>query len=178
MSDSERDRRAIMRLALEHRAQLWGFLLGLTKDPGKAEDLFQNTYLVLCEKWDQYRPGTNFLAWARQIGRFEYLASVDPDRRPFVTAEMEVLESAMRAAEARPEPPSSRRDALRRCLEQMPDARARRVLELRYGDGLPGESVADRVGISLNALYTLLSRVRRGLQDCVERRLRTEEAGR
>ncbi len=177
MSDSERDRRAVMRLALEHRAQLWGFLVGLTKDPGKAEDLFQNTYLVLCEKWDQYRPGTNFLAWARQIARFEFLASVDPDRRPFVTAEMEVLESAMRAADSGKEPPSSRREALKRCLERMPDARARRVLELRYGDGLSGESVAQRVGMTLNALYTLLSRIRHSLQDCVERRLRTGDAG-
>src|SRR5215203_2141390 len=48
--ESDRARRELMRLALEHRAQLWGFLMGLTKDPQKAEDLFQNTYLVLCEK--------------------------------------------------------------------------------------------------------------------------------
>ncbi len=165
-----------MRLALEHRAQLWGFLMGLTKDPQKAEDLFQNTYLILCEKWEQFRPGTNFLAWARQIARYEFLASVDPGRRPFVTAEMEVLEAAMRAAEEAPAP-SARRDALRQCLDRMPQARGRRVLELRYGEGLPGEKVAREVGVSLNALYTLLSRVRKILQDCVEHRLRTEEAG-
>jgi len=174
--DTDRARRELMRLALEHRAQLWGFLMGLTKDPQKAEDLFQNTYLILCEKWDQYRPGTNFMAWARQIARYEFLASVDPDRRPFLTAETEVLELALHAAE-REEAPSVRRDALRRCLDQLPDARGRRVLELRYGQGLPGERVAREVDLSMNALYTLLSRVRRALQDCVERRLRTEEAG-
>ncbi len=174
--DSDRARRELMRLALEHRAQLWGFLMGLTKDPQKAEDLFQNTYLVLCEKWEQYRPGTNFMAWARQIARYEFLASVDPDRRPFLTAETEVLELALHAAE-REEAPSLRRDALRHCLDQLPDARGRRVLELRYGQGLPGDRVARDVDLSLNALYTLLSRVRRALQDCVERRLRVEEAG-
>jgi len=175
--DPEDSRRMVMRLALEHRAQLWGFLIGLAKDPAKAEDLFQNTYLILCEKWAQYRPGTNFLAWARQIARFEFLASVDPERRPFVTAEMEVLEAAMQAAESRRGSPSSRREALRRCLDQMPEARARRVLDLRYGEGLTGEKVAAQLGLSLNALYTMLSRVRRVLQDCIELRLRTEEAG-
>jgi len=177
MTTSEDGRRAVMRLALEHRAQLWGLLVGLTKDPARAEDLFQNTYLILCEKWDQFRPGTNFLAWARQIARFEFLASVDPDRRPFVTAEMEVLESALQAAESAAPAPSVRRDALRRCLDQMPEARGRRVLELRYGEGLPGEKVAQQVGVSLNALYTLLSRVRKLLQDCIERRVKTEETG-
>jgi RNA polymerase sigma-70 factor (ECF subfamily) len=177
MQSPEDKRRAVMRLALEHRAQLWGFLVGLTKDPAKAEDLFQNTYLILCEKWEQYRPGTNFLAWARQVARFEFLASVDPGRRHFVTAEMEVLESAMRAVESRGGGPSSRREALRQCLDQMPEARARRVLDLRYGEGLAGDKVAEQLGLSLNALYTLLSRVRRVLQDCIERRLRIEEAG-
>ena len=174
--ETPRDRREVMRLALEHRARLWGFLMGLTKDPLKAEDLFQNTYLVLCEKWGQYEPGSNFLAWARQIARFEFLASVDPERRPFVTAEMEVLESAMRANETQARSSSPRRDALRQCLEQLPDGRGRQVLELRYGEGMPGEKVAERAGLSLNALYTLLSRVRRSLQECIERRLRAEEA--
>ncbi len=169
-------RREVMRLALENRSQLWGFLMGLTKDPQRAEEVFQNTYLVVCEKWDQYRPGTNFAAWIRQIARYEYLASVDPRRRPFVTVEMDVLESALEAAVARGTA-SGRREALERCLGEMPEARARRALELRYGEGLPGEAVARRLGITPNALYTLLSRVRKALQECVERRLRLEEAG-
>ena len=58
MNETDEGRRAVMRLALEHRAQLWGFLVGLAKDPLRAEDLFQNTYLILCEKWDQFQPGT------------------------------------------------------------------------------------------------------------------------
>ena len=167
-------RREVMRLALEHRAGLWGFLMGLTKDPQKAEDVFQNTYLILCEKWEQYQPGTNFIAWARQIARFEYLASVDPERRRFVTAEMDVLEAALRTVE--PSAGSARREALQQCLHSLPDARGRRAIELRYGEGLTGERVARQLGVSLNALYTLLSRVRKSLQDCVERRLRVEEA--
>jgi RNA polymerase sigma-70 factor (ECF subfamily) len=175
--DVEDTRREVMRLALEHRSRLWGFLMGLTKDPRRAEDLFQNTYLVICEKWEQYRPGTNFLAWARQIARFEFLASVDPDRRPFVTAEMEVLESAMEAAAKEDETSSAPREALARCLQEMPEARARRALDLRYGEGRPGHSVANDLGISLNALYTLLSRVRKALQECVKRRLRAEGVG-
>jgi RNA polymerase sigma-70 factor (ECF subfamily) len=171
-------RREVMRLALEHRSRLWGFLMGLTKDPRRAEDLFQNTYLVICEKWEQFQPGTNFLAWARQIARFEFLASVDPGRRPFVTAEMEVLESALEAAAREDDGTSSApREALSRCLEELPEARARRALDLRYGEGRPGPSVAGELGISLNALYTLLSRVRKALQDCVKRRLRAEGAG-
>jgi RNA polymerase sigma-70 factor (ECF subfamily) len=165
-------REEVMRLALEHRSSIWGFLMGLAKNPQQAEDLFQSTYLVICEKWTQFQPGTNFVAWARQIARYEFLASVDPQRRPFVTAEMDVLESALAASADRgSDREADRREALRECLRQMP-ARGQRALTLRYGKGLGGDGVAQRMNLSLNALYTLLSRVRRLLLDCMNRRLR------
>jgi RNA polymerase sigma-70 factor (ECF subfamily) len=178
VSPSDKGRREqVMRLALEHRAQLWGFLMGLAKSPQLAEDLFQNTYLVICEKWEQFQPGTNFLAWARQIARYEFLAAVDPGRRPFVTKEAEVLEAALAAAVPpdRPAADAGRREALRACLREMP-GRGHRALALRYGEGLGGGAVARRMGVSLNALYTLLSRVRKQLLDCVERRVRSGQS--
>jgi len=176
-NDASGRREQVMRLALEHRAMLWGFLMGLTKNPQLAEDLFQNTYLVICEKWEQFQPGTNFPAWARQIARYEFLAAVDPGRRPFVTAEMEVLEAALVAAAPpdRPAADADRREALRACLRELP-ARGHRALALRYGEGLDGGSVARKMGVSLNALYTLLSRVRKMLSECVERRIRSGPA--
>ncbi len=168
-------RQEMMRLALRHRADIWGLLMGLTKDPIRAEDLFQDTYVVICEKWRQFRPGTDFVAWARQIARFKFLASVDPARRPEVVVEAEVLESAMDAARDEREPERPQLDALRHCIGRL-QGRSRRVIDLRYGEGLPGPRTAEVLNMSLNALYTLLSRVRQGLMECVERRLRLEDA--
>jgi RNA polymerase sigma-70 factor (ECF subfamily) len=177
-NDANSRREQVMRLALEHRAQIWGFLMGLTRNPALAEDLFQNTHVVICGKWEQFQPGTNFLAWARQIARYEFLAAVDPGRRPFVLAEMEVLESAMAAAAPAAEPAASadRREALRECLRSVPD-RGHQALSMRYAEGLDGGAVARKMGVSLNALYTLLSRVRKMLFDCVERRMRSGQNG-
>jgi RNA polymerase sigma-70 factor (ECF subfamily) len=162
--------REVMRLALEHREAIWAFLMGLTKDPTRAEDLFQNTYLILCEKAARYTSGTNFLAWARQIARYEFLASVDPKRHREITGEADVLEKAL---DMTPEDVGAeRRDALRRCLESL-QPKARSAIELRYGHSLPCGAVAGRLGLTENALYILLSRVRRTLFDCVERILVT-----
>jgi RNA polymerase sigma-70 factor (ECF subfamily) len=175
-SGAENERQQVMRAALDNRAHLWGLCMGFTKDARKAEDLFQNTYLVICEKWRQYDPGTNFLAWARQIARFEFLASVDPGRRPFVVTEASVIEAALEAA-GQEAPDAPCRHALRACLGEMDATHARKALELRYGEGLPGEAVARKLGITANALYTLLSRARKALQGCVERRLQLEGEG-
>ena len=60
----------VIQQALDNRAMIWGYLMGLTKDPNQAEDLFQNTYLVICEKWDQYEEAYELMlhscstAWA------------------------------------------------------------------------------------------------------------------
>jgi RNA polymerase sigma-70 factor, ECF subfamily len=168
-------RREVMRLAIEHRTAIWGYLMGLTKNPHKAEDLFQNTYLVVCEKWQQYQHGTNFVAWALKIARYEFLASVDPARRSFVTVEAEVLENALGSAAEPSEAMAEKREALRKCIETL-QTKSRKAFVLRYGDSLSCPRVAEKMGLTLNALYTLLSRVRQALQECVERRIRLEEA--
>lgn len=178
---AQEDRRSeVMRLAIEHRAQIWGFIMGLAKDPNQAEDLFQSTHLILCEKWRQYEPGTNFLAWARQIARYEFLASVDHARHRLVAVEAEVLEAALSKVQSSSRATSanrlaSKRRALQKCLEGLQD-RSRQILELRYEQGLPCNTIARQLGMLPNALYKLLSRVRQGLATCVERAMTLEEA--
>ena len=168
-------RNDVLQLALAHRTRLWGYLLGLTKDARAAEDLFQETWLIVCEKWEQFRPGTSFMAWACTIARFQFLASVDPQRRRHVLVESAVLEQALAEAPAGDDGLADRRAALRACLTTL-RGRARQAVSLVYVEDHGHEGAAERLGLSLNALYTLLSRVRQNLRTCIERRLRQTEA--
>ncbi len=174
--DDQDRRRQVMQLALGLRQRLIAYLLALTKDADRAEDLFQSVYLVICEKWQQYVPDTNFAAWAFQIARYQFLASVAPARHRLIAVEAETLEEAMRAAEStRPLESDSRRcAALRECLRCM-QTRARLAFQKRYAESCSARAIASDMGLSLNALYVLLSRTRRSLQACIERRLRAEE---
>jgi RNA polymerase sigma-70 factor, ECF subfamily len=149
--------------------------MALTKDPNQAEDLFQETCLVIIEKSGEYEPGTDFLAWALKIAKFKFLASVDPQRQRHVLVEAAVLENALATPDPTPGTDADRREALALCMEQLASA-ARQVLELRYGQGLPVTQIAGRMNLTSNALYVMLSRVRQALQDCVTHRLRAGEA--
>lgn len=160
-----------VRLALQHRERIWGYLMALAKDPNKAEDLFQETYLVIIEKSDQYVPGTDFLAWALKIAKFKFLASVDPQRNRHVQMESEVLEQALVSPDERSGSDAEQREALAQCLEKLGPL-ARQAMQLRYGDGLKASEIAERISTTTNALYVMLSRVRQALQECVEQRLR------
>ena len=83
---------------------------------------------------------------------------------------MDTLECALEAVESQPVSPSERQEALVGCMGEMGQGN-RRAIELRYGDGLSCQEVSRRLKVSLNSLYSRLSRLRDALKDCVERRL-------
>jgi len=51
--------------------RLYAFVLSLTGNPNEADDVLQNTNLVLLKKREAFRPDADFGAWAMQIARFE-----------------------------------------------------------------------------------------------------------
>ncbi len=53
------------------RPQLFAFIYSLVRDFDDAEDLYQQTSLILWKKYDQYLPTKSFGAWACGVARFE-----------------------------------------------------------------------------------------------------------
>jgi RNA polymerase sigma-70 factor, ECF subfamily len=59
-----------MPLFTRHGRQLYAYFLTLMgNDPG-ADDVFQETSTLMWEKFEQFEPGTNFVAWGCRIGYF------------------------------------------------------------------------------------------------------------
>jgi DNA-directed RNA polymerase specialized sigma24 family protein len=50
------------------------FVLSLAPDFSAADDVLQETFLVVTRKAAESEPGTNFFAWARRIATFKVLA--------------------------------------------------------------------------------------------------------
>ena len=46
---------------------LFAFVFSMAPNRNDAEELLQETRVVLWEKFDDFAPGTNFLAWAYSI---------------------------------------------------------------------------------------------------------------
>ena len=51
--------------------RLWGLAAGILGDRNEAEDVVQEAALVALRRLDQFKPGTNFLAWMARIVRFQ-----------------------------------------------------------------------------------------------------------
>lgn len=56
-----------------HQRQLFASIYSTVRDFNDAEDLFQQTSLVLWEKYTQFDPSKSFIAWACGVARIKIL---------------------------------------------------------------------------------------------------------
>lgn len=162
-----------IQLFTQHQRRLYLFILAQVPNPVDAEEILQETNLVIWRKCAAYEAGSNFLAWASQIARYEVLKFLERRRRDRIRFSHEFLETI--AAEALAETPDLelRRQALMTCLGKL-RPRDRELIQMRYSPGESGTSVARLLDRPINSIYQSLGRIRRTLLECINRQLAAE----
>jgi RNA polymerase sigma-70 factor (ECF subfamily) len=163
-----------MQLVTRHQAQLFGYLYALVRNLEDADDLYQQTTLLLWKKFDEFEAGSNFAGWACRVARFEALAFLQKKRRSRLVFDEDVI-LALADVEFDVRRADDRRDALEKCLAKLP-APDRELLELAYADESHIHEIAAAIGRSAQSVYNSLSRIRQALFACVQRSLAVQEA--
>ena len=159
----------------QDQARLYGYIHSLVRDLSDADDLFQQTSLILWRKFGEFDPTRSFFPWACGIARLEvanFLRSRGRQRLYFSDDLNLLLIEAH--AEVPDEELVDRRDALARCVAKLRQ-RDRELLEECYGTGAGVHDAADRRGRSSQSVYNSLRRIRRALYECITRALEQEE---
>jgi RNA polymerase sigma-70 factor (ECF subfamily) len=165
-------RKRLMALMTRHQRQIFGYIYTLVPHRADAEDLLQETSLVICEKFDQFREGTDFVAWACQIAYWRIRYARQKYARSKLIYNQEVVDALAQTAAAMHEELDDRHLALSDCLRKL-HPRDRELLLTRYEPGCGVEEAARRSGRSLEAAYKALARLRKLLLDCVTHQLAT-----
>jgi RNA polymerase sigma-70 factor (ECF subfamily) len=152
---------------------LYLYILSQTGNVQSAEEILQETNLVIWAKMNQYISGTNFLGWTRQIATFEILKHRQRFRRDKLTFSDAFLAAVAEESAARSSEVERRREALQHCLEKLSVA-DRELIEQRYQPGASGKDLARALGRPANSVYQSLGRIRRSLLDCIQRQLSAE----
>ena len=138
-----------------------------------AEEVLQETRMMLWRQFDRFRPGSDF--WPGRVlwrtsrrGPLCRLATstTSIQRRPDDTLVAQLA--------ATPEDANRRWAAFLECGKKLGTA-ARKILRLVYVENRKIKDVAEQLGRSPDGAYVTLSRIRRGLIDCMEQRLGQEE---
>jgi RNA polymerase sigma-70 factor (ECF subfamily) len=162
-----------VQLFTKFQRRIYLFILFKVPHPFEADEIFQETNLVIWRKCDQFQMGTNFLAWACQIATFEVLKFRDRNRRDKHYFSNEFIEQVGEAALDDAEHLEERRNALVACLGKLRE-KDRELIQYRYTPGETGKNLACRLGRPANSVYQSLGRIRRTLLECINRRLQAE----
>ena len=172
-------RRALEALVRERQAEIYRYLRYLGASRSVAEDLVQDTFLVVCgeglppEVADSGKQGP----WLRGVARNLFLRFCRSSKHQAVSADPLFLERAeaiwteqfLRGGDG-----FDYVEALRRCMEELAE-RQRYALKLRYVGERSRTEMAELLQMTENGVKSLLRRIRSALGQCVEQRLAAEE---
>jgi RNA polymerase sigma-70 factor (ECF subfamily) len=163
-------RKRLMALMTRHQRQIFAYVFALVPNRYDAEDLLQETSLVICEKFDEFEEGTDFVAWACQIAYWRIRYSRQKFARSKVVFNQEIVDALAQTASPMTAELDSRHEALESCLKKLP-VRDRELVLTRYEPGCGVQEAARRSGRTLQTAYKALARLRKLLMDCVSNQI-------
>lgn len=167
MSQSDREIR-FMKLFEEHYRQLFGYVYMLVRNYTDAEDVVQQTSIILWKKFDTYRPDSSFFTWACGAARFEALKYLRRQRRyraHFSKAFQLRLAATM--AGVRPDVVSDRALALEDCVKKLPESQQELIWQC-FGGLKSVAEIAQETGRTTHSIYSSLRNIRNKLFECVD----------
>lgn len=171
----ESDRRQLFEaLVRDHATALHVFLRARIRDPGLADDVFQDTLVIAWRQLDRFDPQRSFGQWLRGIARnLVRQHHKKPVREQFLAddcLDQAIEMHLLRLQRLRTDVLDQRLEQLRQCIANLP-ATYKTVIERRYRDELRGESLALALRSSWGAVCKRLQRARALLLQCFDQHL-------
>ena len=164
------DLEAAIRGLMRDRAKLIGYITAIVRDRHVAEDIFQDVVALALQKHADIAGPDHLPGWSRRCARNKCLEALRRNKARVMTLDADVLDLL--------EAPWEQLDALdadgemgrlRECLDKLAP-RARRVVDLKFVEGLTGIQIAELVGNEVHRVYVALARAYRTLADCIQRK--------
>ena len=167
------DTEEFVRLLMANERRIFVYLLTLLPNISDAEDVLQETSVVLWRKYSEYRTDASFTAWAFSVARNVARNHRAKQHRCRVKFDDQLLDVVADDAASVCENLDLDRAALFDCVAALapPD---RELLKRRYEPGATIRSVAAAVGRPVEGMYKAMRRIHQSLFECVHRKLSAE----
>ena len=165
---------------MQFRSEFMGYLYAMTRDAELSEEVYQNAAVVVMEQSQKTETIRNFRAWAKEVVRRQALhairartksarqaRSISPELMGAVSDAFlqDVSEDTVARNEAQ---------ALKRCLNDLP-AKKRELVAMRYKSNSSFDEISEQIGSTPAAVQRAISRVKKMLHKCVQRRMQLAE---
>lgn len=172
MNEKERDI-LFSDLITRHQSQLYGYIFAVVRNWEDADDLFQSVCLVLWSKFESFRIGSDFFAWARQIAKNK-VADLMRHKRSTIHVSEDLLSDLTATANEMRGGGDACFTALERCRAKLNRA-DQELLGIHYAENLGSRQIADRLKRSQASVCNSLNRIRGVLFECIQMELARQE---
>ena len=155
-------------LFANHQRNLLKYLVTLVHNLHDAEDLLQQSALVLWQKFNTFEQGTDFFRWACRIAFLTAMNFLRTKRLKAVFLSEELLGELAAKQLDRLEKQDSYRELLPDCLKKL-SRKDRELVRLCYLGVRNFAEVAAQIGRTADGVYHSLHRIRRTLFNCVRK---------
>lgn len=169
-SEAEAHTTMVQGLFIKYQPVVRGFVLSMVPDFSLADDIMQETFLVVTRKAASFEEGTSFPAWVKTIARFKALEAIRTHRGRHEFLSEEVLEALGAEQHEFPGQVDERLGHLAACIEELAP-QAKRSILFRYRNEHRPPEIASRMGCTIQSVNVTLSRARAFLRECVLRKM-------
>lgn len=161
------DHESFVNLLTEHQLVLRAYIRSMMPGHDEAQDILQETNLVLWRKKAGFQIDTNFRAWACKVARYQVMAwRQKKKRQSWLVFDDDIIELISEELDTTPSELERQHRALEQCKTKLP-AHDRELLRRCYVTTTTLRDYARELGRSVGTLKTRLFRIRAVLRRCV-----------
>lgn len=161
----------LVALITRHQSLLHAYILSLLPNQSMADDILQETNLVLWRKASEFDHSRPFLPWACRIAWFQVKASRRDSARDRHIFDPDLVDLLAAEDDSDLDTTTALDHALQDCLDQLPEEKRELILHRYQPDSSVNEMAAAR-NLTSGALAAQLHRIRQMLESCVEGKLK------
>jgi RNA polymerase sigma-70 factor (ECF subfamily) len=171
----------VVKAAFRHRDALLSYAYGMLRNWSIAEDVVQESFLVVMNKWADVRAEDGVFLWVRRIVHFKTLEAIRSRGRETILPDEALMRLVEQSLDEHLDEELAERQrliglSLRECMAQLSDTSIS-LLAGFYWQQRSCETLAEEHHRSVNAVRLILSRLRDKLRLCLQRRFAHGGAG-
>lgn len=162
--------RQYVSLLSSHYQQIYNYVLMLVASHNNADDIMQETSILMYEKFEMYEEGTDFLAWAKTIAKYKTLEFLKKQKKDKIVFSQDIVDLIEQDSHQQLQRHDELLEALRNCVSRLP-CLDRRLLHVRYYENISVPALAVRLGCSFQKVYRDIGRINHLLIRCIRHKI-------
>ncbi len=156
-----------------NQRKIFAYIMSLVVNVNDADDILQETVKMMWKKYEQFVPGTDFLAWATTIAHYRVIEFRRQKSRSKVVFDDKVFDSIQNQAMVQIKDTDDYLVYLRQCVKKL-QANDISMIKMRYASGCTFKEMASDMGRTLQSVHRSIARIQGLLRHCINRQIASE----